>query len=138
MGGNDAARPDVPAADVDMPKAWHLLVSICFFMAIAAAVSYGRAYDVTGWVYVLIVALTVMLGFRVCVATGDRADACDRSGHTQVGIGAARMVSTGTLCSSGSLDGNILGPRTLALIDCTAAGRLKVPTVRRDTYHPNQ
>jgi hypothetical protein len=46
-----------------MPKAWHLLVAICFGMPVAAAFSYAAVRRADALGYALLIPLSVMLGF---------------------------------------------------------------------------
>ena len=50
------------AADTDMPKAWHLLVSICYGMAVAGAFSYAKVQDAGVRAWALVIPLSVMIG----------------------------------------------------------------------------
>jgi hypothetical protein len=52
-----------PAANVEMPKGWHLLVAICFFMPMAAAFPSARVAGAGLRGIVIILALSLALGF---------------------------------------------------------------------------
>ena len=55
-------RRAAPAADVEVPKAWHLLVAICFGMPVAAAFSFAGVRGAGVRAYALVIPLSAMIG----------------------------------------------------------------------------